>query len=86
MSSSDDDECLDVTEDTTSVSSADWKGWNETDYHERSIQEEASMERGRKDNDQEPVSASVNLLPDIDLITLTAIGLTLIAWNSWKYG
>jgi hypothetical protein len=44
------------------------------------------IERSRKENDKEPVSVNVNLLPDIDPVTLTAIGFALIAFNFFVLG
>lgn len=37
--------------------------------------------RSRKESDKEQLSVNVNLLPDIDPLTLTAIGFGLIAFN-----
>jgi hypothetical protein len=41
---SNENECIDATEDNTSMSSEDLNGWNNMDYHERRSQEEACME------------------------------------------
>jgi hypothetical protein len=39
------------------------------------------IERSRKESDKEELIVNVNLLPDIDPLTLTAIGFGLIAFN-----
>jgi hypothetical protein len=39
-----DDEGIATTEANTSVSSTEWNGWDEMDFHERRRHEEASME------------------------------------------
>jgi hypothetical protein len=42
--------------------------------------------RSRKESDKEQLSVNVNLLPDIDPLTLTAIGFALIAFNFFVLG
>jgi hypothetical protein len=42
--------------------------------------------RSRKENDKEQQSVNVNLLPDIDPLTVTALGFALIAFNFFVLG
>lgn len=42
--------------------------------------------RSRKENDEEPIKVNVNLLPDVDPITITALGFGLIAFNFFVLG
>jgi len=42
---------------------------------------EKEIQRSRDEGDQEEVKVNVNLLPDVDAVTLTAIGFGLIAFN-----
>jgi hypothetical protein len=42
--------------------------------------------RSRKESDKEQLSVNVNLIPDIDPITVTAIGFALIAFNFFVLG